>query len=151
MIGARRADMIISNNADARSLNAPPAFGEIRKIVADALVKAGSGDEAASIWQQDPARIDLLLTDMVMPGSLNGRELAEKLVQERPGLKVVYTSGYSIDLVGPGRRPYASPRPARNHPPSRQLMPMAPAVRPAPRAPGVYAAGTAGRIRSGTV
>ena len=37
-----------------------------------------------------------------MPGSLNGRELAEKLVQERPGLKVVYTSGYSIDLVGPG-------------------------------------------------
>ena len=66
------------------------------------VVPAGSGDEAASIWQQDPARIDLLLTDMVMPGSLNGRELAEKLVQERPGLKVVYTSGYSIDLVGPG-------------------------------------------------
>jgi len=37
-----------------------------------------------------------------MPGSLNGRELAEKLSQEKPGLKIVYTSGYSLDLVGPG-------------------------------------------------
>jgi len=39
---------------------------------------------------------------MVMPGSLNGRELAEKLLLEKPGLKVLYTSGYSMDLVGPG-------------------------------------------------
>ena len=61
-----------------------------------------SGDEAVPVWQQHSAAIGLLLTDMVMPGSLNGRELAEKLLQEKPGLKVLYTSGYSLDLVGPG-------------------------------------------------
>jgi len=60
------------------------------------------GDEAVPIWQQNAKGIDLLLTDMVMPGSLNGRELAEKLLQEKPALKVLYTSGYSMDLLGPG-------------------------------------------------
>src|SRR5207302_1962542 len=63
---------------------------------------AASGDEAVPIWQQHSSKINLLLTDMVMPGSLSGRELAEKLLQEKPDLKVVYASGYSMDLVGPG-------------------------------------------------
>jgi len=66
------------------------------------VMGAASGDEAVPIWQQHSAQINLLLTDMVMPGSLSGRELAEKLLQEKPGLKVVYASGYSMDLVGPG-------------------------------------------------
>jgi DNA-binding NtrC family response regulator len=39
---------------------------------------------------------------MVMPGDLNGRQLAEKLLVERPELKVMYTSGYSVDLLGTG-------------------------------------------------
>ncbi|PYJ96425.1 MAG: hypothetical protein DME23_20690 [Verrucomicrobia bacterium] len=66
------------------------------------VMAAASGDEAVPIWQQHSAEINLLLTDMVMPGSLSGRELAEKLLQEKPDLKVVYASGYSMDLVGPG-------------------------------------------------
>jgi len=66
------------------------------------VMAAASGDEAVPVWQQHSAQINLLLTDMVMPGSLSGRELAEKLLQEKPGLKVVYASGYSMDLVGPG-------------------------------------------------
>jgi PAS domain S-box-containing protein len=66
------------------------------------VLAARCGDEAVPIWQQNASKISLLLTDMVMPGSLNGRDLAEKLLQEGTGLKVVYTSGYSIDLVGPG-------------------------------------------------
>jgi DNA-binding NtrC family response regulator len=41
----------------------------------------------------------LLLTDLVMPDHLNGRELAEKLCAERPRLKVILTSGYSTDVV----------------------------------------------------
>ena len=35
-----------------------------------------------------------------MPGNMNGRELAEKLWSERPGLKVIFSSGYSSDIVG---------------------------------------------------
>jgi two-component system, cell cycle sensor histidine kinase and response regulator CckA len=54
------------------------------------------------VWQQNASGIRLLLTDMVMPGRLNGRELAEKLLSENPDLKVIYTSGYSVELLGTG-------------------------------------------------
>ena len=64
------------------------------------VVTAPSGDEAVPVWREQAEKIDLLLTDMVLPGSLNGRELAEQLRQEKPGLKVLYTSGYSMELIG---------------------------------------------------
>ena len=46
--------------------------------------------------------MDLLVTDMVMPGGIMGGELAERLSTQCPRLKVIYTSGYSPGLVGPG-------------------------------------------------
>ncbi len=64
------------------------------------VLTAPSGDEAVPLWREQAEKIDLLLTDMVMPGSLNGRELAERLVQEKPDLRVLYTSGYSMELIG---------------------------------------------------
>src|ERR1022692_416453 len=42
--------------------------------------------------------IELLITDVIMPG-LNGRQLADRLAKERPGLKVLYTSGYAADVI----------------------------------------------------
>ena len=66
------------------------------------VVTASSGDEAITRWQEHTGKFDLLLTDMVMPGSLSGRELSEKLLKEKPALKVIYTSGYSMDLIRPG-------------------------------------------------
>jgi CheY-like chemotaxis protein len=66
------------------------------------ILPASSGDEALLVWQQNASHIDLLLTDMVMPGSLNGRELAAKLRSGKPDLKVIYTSGYSVELLGSG-------------------------------------------------
>jgi PAS domain S-box-containing protein len=62
------------------------------------VLEAEHGDAALEVWQQHAAEIDLLLTDMVMPGSLNGLELAQRLLADRPGLKVIYTSGYSAEL-----------------------------------------------------
>ena len=51
-------------------------------------------------WKASAGTIDLMLTDLVMPGRMNGRELAEKLWAERPLLKVIFTSGYSAEVVG---------------------------------------------------
>jgi signal transduction histidine kinase/ActR/RegA family two-component response regulator len=43
--------------------------------------------------------IDLLFTDMIMPGSMNGRQLADQALQRRPSLKVLFTSGYTENTV----------------------------------------------------
>jgi len=64
------------------------------------IVEAASGVEALEVWEQHNGAFDLLLTDMVMPGGVNGRELAEQLLAEKPDLKVIFTSGYSTDMVG---------------------------------------------------
>jgi CheY-like chemotaxis protein len=64
------------------------------------VLQAGCGPGALKVWQESKGQIDLVITDLVMPNRLNGRELAEKLWTERPHLKVIFTSGYSADAVG---------------------------------------------------
>jgi CheY-like chemotaxis protein len=59
-----------------------------------------SGVEALALWPQIKPRIDLLLTDLVMPGGVMGRELAERLLVKDPTLKVIYSSGYSPGMAG---------------------------------------------------
>jgi CheY-like chemotaxis protein len=58
------------------------------------VLVAADGREALDILN-GPARIDLLLSDIVMPGGMNGRELAELAVRIRRGLRVLLASGYS--------------------------------------------------------
>ncbi len=64
------------------------------------ILQAQSGVEALKVWKDSKNEIDLLLTDLIMPDRMNGRELAEKLWADRPRLKVIFTSGYSADAVG---------------------------------------------------
>ncbi|MDB6026598.1 MAG: Blue-light-activated protein [Verrucomicrobiales bacterium] len=64
------------------------------------IIEAASGPEAILVWEQYHGDFDLLLTDMVMPGNMTGRELGEQLKARKPGLKVIYTSGYSADTLG---------------------------------------------------
>jgi PAS domain S-box-containing protein len=66
------------------------------------VLQAASGVDALEVWERARDQIDLLLTDLVMPGGVTGRELAERLRADRPTLKVVYTSGYSTEVTGPG-------------------------------------------------
>jgi len=65
------------------------------------ILEAGSGREALQVWGEHRAEISLLLTDMKMPEGVSGVELAEKMVAEQPGLRVIFTSGYSDDIVSP--------------------------------------------------
>ena len=64
------------------------------------ILPAQSGVEAVELWRNVREKVDLLLTDLVMPDRINGRDLAERLRSDRPDLKVIYTSGYSADVVG---------------------------------------------------
>jgi CheY-like chemotaxis protein len=80
---------------------------DVRTVVRDALEESGyqiweasDGSEALNIWKTKASQIDLLLTDMAMPGSLNGRQLADRLRREQPGLKVVFMSGHILDMAG---------------------------------------------------
>lgn len=61
------------------------------------VLEAGNGAEALTVV--DDTAIDLLFTDVVMPGGLNGRQLADAAVERRPGLKVLFTSGYTRNAI----------------------------------------------------
>jgi CheY-like chemotaxis protein len=64
------------------------------------VLEAASGPQALEVWDGANRSIDLLVTDMVMPGGIMGSELAERLVKKSPGLKVIYTSGYTPGMAG---------------------------------------------------
>ena len=65
-----------------------------------AVREATNGREALEVWQSYAGEIALLLTDIIMPGEMSGRDLAERLWAQKPGLKVIFMSGYSADVLG---------------------------------------------------
>jgi len=64
------------------------------------VLAARTGPAALELWRREQGRIDLLLTDMVMPGGMRGHDLAAELRLSNPHLKVIYTSGYNRGLAG---------------------------------------------------
>ena len=62
------------------------------------VISARDGQHALELARQNPAPIDLLITDVVMPG-MNGRALAERLCSNNPGMKVLYISGYTDTFI----------------------------------------------------
>ena len=62
------------------------------------VLTASNGGEALGVWELQRNKPALLFTDMVMPGGLNGRQLARRLQAKQPGLKVLYASGYSLEF-----------------------------------------------------
>jgi CheY-like chemotaxis protein len=59
---------------------------------------AANGAEALALIETNE-HVDLLFTDLIMPGPLSGRQLAEQVVKRRPSIKVLYTSGYTENNV----------------------------------------------------
>ncbi len=81
-----------------------PAVGRLMK---NSLRRKGyktllthSGKEALEIWDKEGDDVDLLFTDVVMPGGVSGWDLVKDLRERRPSLKVILTSGYSPEVAG---------------------------------------------------
>lgn len=80
---------------------------EVRALMRRLLERSGyqvytasSGLEALKLWHERRPKVDLLVTDMVMPGGIGGRELADRLRSDQPELKVLYCSGYTDEMLG---------------------------------------------------
>jgi CheY-like chemotaxis protein len=63
------------------------------------VVEAANGAEALQEFGENGARIDLLLSDVVLPGGMKGHEVARRLNQIRPGLPVLFMSGYTENAI----------------------------------------------------
>jgi PAS domain S-box-containing protein len=89
----RETVLVVEDQEEVRSL-----VVEILTMQGYNVLKASGGEEALRICRTARKPIDLLLTDMVMPG-MGGRELAERMMRTSPGLKVILMSGYTEDGV----------------------------------------------------
>jgi len=77
----------------------------VRNYVVTQLASLGyktiaAADSRAALALVDKGeKFDLLFTDVIMPGGMNGRQLADEVAKRRPGIKVLYTSGYTENAI----------------------------------------------------
>jgi CheY-like chemotaxis protein len=68
------------------------------KMIGYQVLEASDGSKALDILGQDQP-VDLVFTDLVMPGGISGRQVAARARELKPGIKVLLTSGYAEELV----------------------------------------------------
>ncbi|HUG40684.1 MAG TPA: PAS domain S-box protein [Longimicrobiales bacterium] len=93
--GARRGEtvLLVEDDSTVRGLASRILSGRGYRVI-----EARNGAEAWSTFRADPAAIDLVLSDVVMP-EMGGRELLERVMAERPGIPVILMSGYTDDII----------------------------------------------------
>ena len=91
--GGTESILLVEDQADVRHLAAYALHSYGYNVTS-----ASSAVEALARFEETSGSFDLLLTDVVMPG-LSGRELADRLLEQCPGLKVLFMSGYTGDIV----------------------------------------------------
>jgi signal transduction histidine kinase len=85
--------LVVEDEADVRSY-----LVETLQDLNYRVREAPDGASALALFDEDPFRIDLLLTDIVMPG-MNGRQLADQLLDRQPSLRVLFMTGYSRNAI----------------------------------------------------
>jgi PAS domain S-box-containing protein len=93
--GGTETILVVEDEAPVREL----VCKILRECGYEVLV-AANGAEALKVWEAQRDNVDLLLTDIVMPDGMTGRDLAAKVQAEKPGLMAIFTSGYSAEIVG---------------------------------------------------
>ena len=91
--GGRETILVVEDDALVRKY----VTGQLQSLGYRTL-EAANGAEALAIVDSDVA-VELLFTDVIMPGSMNGRALAEEAIKRRPALKVLFTSGYTENAI----------------------------------------------------
>jgi CheY-like chemotaxis protein len=92
MAGARPCVLVVEDNDDVRDL-----AESVLAMAGYAVQSAASGEQALELVDQG-TEVDLLFTDVIMPGGMNGLELVEKLRRLRPEVPVLVTTGYMDEL-----------------------------------------------------
>lgn len=93
--GGRETILLVEDEPVLREL-----VGKVLKDYDYDVIEASTGVEALKVWDKHGGRFDLLLTDMVMPEGIGGAELAQRLRERKPDLRIIYSSGYSAEVVG---------------------------------------------------
>jgi len=91
--GGHETILVVEDDDLVRSF----VVGQIKSLGHATLAAINAAEALAVI--ESPREIDLLFTDMIMPGSMNGRQLADAALQRRAALKVLFTSGYSQETI----------------------------------------------------
>jgi CheY-like chemotaxis protein len=81
-----------------------PAVRRLTRVVLEQqgyrVLEAANGPEALRVWDRHGFEIHLLLTDIVLPEGMSGFDLANRLLERNPKVRIMFTSGYSADIAG---------------------------------------------------
>ena len=91
--GGQETVLVVEDDALVRNF----VMGQLKSLGYTTLVAANAA-EALSLIDRG-ATLDLLFTDVVMPGTMNGRQLAEEVIKRLPSVKVLFTSGYTQNAI----------------------------------------------------
>jgi CheY-like chemotaxis protein len=91
--GGREAILVVEDDALVRNF----VIAQLQTLGYRTVAAADSRAALTHIDNGEP--FDLLFTDVILPGGMNGRELADEVTKRRPGLKVLYTSGYTDNSI----------------------------------------------------
>jgi two-component system cell cycle sensor histidine kinase/response regulator CckA len=94
VIGGTETLLVVEDEAPLRKL-----IQHILESYGYKVLEAANGNAALEIWQDQRRKIDLLFCDLVLPDGMSGPELAQLLQRSKPGLKVIFTSGYDTERV----------------------------------------------------
>jgi len=93
IVGGDETILVVEDDSLVRAF----VVGQIQSLGYATLAAVNAAEALVVI--DSSQKIDLLFTDMIMPGSMNGRQLADAALQRRASLKILFTSGYSNEVI----------------------------------------------------